>query len=74
MKENVLFSAEQMVTEIPRETWEQHLEQEPKDISKTLGFLTKAHHLIRNFVVKELPSVGKPLSPGLISEELGLSS
>jgi hypothetical protein len=74
MKENVLLGAGQLFTEIPRETWEQHLEQAPKDISKILGFMTKAHHLVRNFVVRELPIVGKPLSPGLISEELKLSS
>jgi hypothetical protein len=73
MKENVLLSAGQMVTDIPRETWEQHIEQAPKDISKMLGFMTNTHHLVRNFVVRELPSVGKPLSPGLISEELNLS-
>jgi hypothetical protein len=73
MKENVLLSAGQMLTEIPRETWEQHLEQAPKDISKTLGFMTDVHHLIRNFVVRELPRAGKPLSPNLISEELDLS-
>ena len=73
MKENVLVSAGQMFTEIPRETWQQHLEQAPKDISKMLEFMTDAHHLVRNFVVRELPSVGKPLSPGLISKELNLS-
>ena len=73
MKENVLLSTGQMVTEIPRETWEQHVEQAPKDIAKILGFMTKAHHLVRNFVVKKLPLVGKPLSPELISAELDLS-
>ena len=73
MKENVLFSAGHMFTEIPRETWEKHVEQTPKDISKMLGFMTGAHHLVRNFAVRELPIVGKPLSPGLISEELKLS-
>jgi hypothetical protein len=73
MKENVLLSAGQMITEIPRESWEQHLEQAPKDIAKTLSFMTKTHHLIRNFVVRELPRIGKPLSPELISAELNLS-
>jgi hypothetical protein len=73
MKENVLLSAGQLFTEIPRETWEQHLEQAPKDIAKILSFMTNAHHLVRNFVVRELPIVGKPLSPGLISAELNLS-
>ena len=73
MKENVLLSAGQMFTEIPRETWAQHLEQAPKDIAKTLSFMTKTHHLIRNFVVRELPRFGNPLSPELISKELDMS-
>jgi hypothetical protein len=73
MKETVLLSAGQLFTEIPRKTWQQHVEQAPKDIAKTLGFMTKAHHLVRNFVVRELPSNGKSLSPQLISAELNLS-
>jgi hypothetical protein len=74
MRENVLLSAGQLFTEIPRETWEQHVKQAPEDIAKTLGFMTDVHHLIRDFVVRELPRAGKPLSPKLISEELDLSS
>ena len=73
MKEHVLLSAGQLFTEIPREKWEQRVAQAPKDIAKTLNFMTDAHHLIRNFVVRELPSFGKPLSPELISEGLDLS-
>jgi hypothetical protein len=73
MKETVLLSAGQMFTEIPRETWEQHLEQAPIDIAKTLSFMTNAHHLIRNFVVRELPRASMPLSSELISEELEMS-
>ena len=35
--------------------------------------MTKAHHLIRYFVVRELPRIGKPIPPELISEELNMS-
>ena len=72
MKEHVLLSAGQLFTKIPRKTWEQRVEQAPKDIAKTLSFMTEAHHLIRNFVVRQLPGIGKPLSPELISEEVDL--
>ena len=72
MKEYVLSSAGHRFTEIPREIWEQHLEQAPRDISKTLSFMTKAHHLIRYFVVRELPRIGKPIPPVLISDELNI--
>ena len=70
MKENILASAGNQLTEIPREIWEQHEDQTLQDISKVLGFMTKAHHLIRYFVVQELPRLGKPIPPELISEAL----
>lgn len=70
MKENILASAGNQLTEIPREIWEQHEAQTLQDISKVLGFMTKAHHLIRYFVVQELPRLGKPIPPELISEAL----
>jgi hypothetical protein len=60
VKENILASAGNQLTEIPREIWEQHEAQTLQDISKVLGFMTKAHHLIRYFVVP----------PELISDEL----
>jgi hypothetical protein len=36
------------------------------------GFMSKEHHLVRNSVVRELPRVGKPLSPDHISRELNM--
>ena len=72
MKENILSSAGNQLTKIPREIWEQHVDQTSKDIPKVLGFMTEAHHLIRYFVVKELPRIGKPIAPERISEELDI--
>ena len=73
MKEYVLSGAGNQLAEIPREIWEQHVEQTPQGISKMLSFMTKAHHLIRYFVVRELARIGKPIPPELISEELDMS-
>ena len=73
MKEYVLTGEGHRFTEIPRATWEQHVAQAPQDISKRLSFMTKTHHLIRYFVVRKLPRIGKPISPELISEELNMS-
>ena len=38
-----------------------------------LGFMSKPHHRVRNFVVRMLPKEGKPLSPGFIAEALNLA-
>jgi hypothetical protein len=73
MKDHVLITEGQKFTEIPGEIWEQHVAQTLQDISKMLGFMTNAHHLIRYFAVRELPRIGKPIPSELISEELNLS-
>jgi hypothetical protein len=38
-----------------------------------LNFMSDDHHLVRKFVVGELPGFGKPVPPVLISEELEIS-
>ena len=70
MKENVYVRNGRKFIEMPRETWEQHIAQAPKDCSQILSFMTEEHHLIRYFVVRELPHIGKPIPPELISDEL----
>ena len=70
MKENVLVRKDRKFIEMPRETWEQHIAQAPKECSHTLSFMTEEHHLIRYFVVKKLPHIGKPILPELISDVL----
>ena len=73
MKENVLMGKGSKFIEISRETWDQHIAQAPQDCSKILSFMTEEHHMIRYFVVRELPHIGKPIPPELISEELKMS-
>ena len=72
MKENVLMRKGHEFIEMPKKTWEQHLAQAPQDYAKILNFMTEEHHLIRHFVVRELPEIGKPIPPELISDKLKL--
>lgn len=37
-----------------------------------LGFMSEAHHRVRDYVVLELPRSGKPLTPERIAQELQL--
>ena len=73
MQEYVISSDGHKFTEIPRQTWEQHVEQSPQEVSKVLSFMTEAHHSVRNFVVGKLPGIGKPIPPEMISKELNMS-
>ena len=72
-KDYVLSGAGHSFTEIPRKIWEQHVELAPNDISKMLRFMSPAHHLIRYFVVREMPRIGKPIAPERISRNLNMS-
>jgi len=72
MRENVLIGRGRQIIEIPRKEWENGLAGRLPHIEARLKFMTKDHHLLRNFVVREIPKVGKPLSPEFIARELNL--
>ena len=72
MSETILLGRGHQMKSIPREMWETHLSQIPQHGHDRLGFMTKEHHQVRYFVVKELPRVGKPLEPGYIAQVLDL--
>jgi hypothetical protein len=37
-----------------------------------LAFMSEDHHRVRNYVVRELPRVGGPISPARLAEDLNL--
>jgi hypothetical protein len=61
-----------MVT-VPRKQWEEVLNQAPARMKERLAFMSPQHHLVRNFVVRELPRYGRPIPATLISKKLRLS-
>jgi hypothetical protein len=70
MSENILLGQGQEINEFPRTAWEKHLVEAPKHMEQRLSFMTDAHHLVRYFVVTELPRKGKPIDPETISSAL----
>jgi hypothetical protein len=42
------------------------------NLENLFDFMVEEHHLVRNFVVRELPRVGAPLSPEVIARSLHL--
>ncbi len=72
MKEQVLSVTENQFSEIPRELWVQHVQQRATELPELLDFMSKDHHLIRYFVVRELPRLAKPIPPEHIAEKCGL--
>jgi len=72
MNEKILMGQGSLITKITREDWEQGLSGVPQHVEAMLSFMSDEHHLVRNFVVRELPVVGKPLSSAFIARELNL--
>ena len=72
MSDVILIGRQEKILEAPAEHLKKHLAgmQNP---SPRLSFMTGEHHLVRNFVVRELPrNQAKPLSPDDISHRLQL--
>ncbi len=72
MDGKVLLGRGKQILEILEAQWKQQLEPVPEHTREMLRFMTEQHHQIRNFSVRELMNTGKPLSPGFISERLGI--
>jgi len=70
MSETVLVGHGEHLTSVPRDDWEQELSEAPDFISRRLEFMSPDHHVVRNFVVRELPRCGKPISIKHISRAL----
>ncbi|HXU08309.1 MAG TPA: hypothetical protein VN743_04875 [Blastocatellia bacterium] len=73
MDENVLIGRGREILSISREHWETQLRQAPARIKPRLDFMTRNHHRVRYFVVRELPRSGGPISPEFIASALRLS-
>jgi hypothetical protein len=72
MTEAVLIGRGDTISRIARSDWEQELSAAPQSIGQRLAFMSHAHHLVRNFVVRELPRLGRPISLAEISDALNL--
>jgi hypothetical protein len=57
---------------IPRVLWQKQVSKRAKTLQAGLAFMSAEHHSVRNFVVRELPRVGEPLSPEFIAQKLGM--
>jgi len=73
MADTVLIGRGDTIDSILREKWEHELSSAPETIARRLEFMSREHHRVRNFVVRELPQLGRPISLAEISESLQLT-
>jgi hypothetical protein len=56
----------------PSLLWHRRVSRGAKHLRASLGFMTPEHHKVRDFAVRELPRLGKPIPPEFIGQNLGL--
>jgi hypothetical protein len=72
VKNSLLLGLWRYLVPVPRMVWQSQVSGSAKETESSLDFMSQEHHLIRNFVVRELPRFGKPLTPEFIAQELGM--
>jgi hypothetical protein len=70
--DNILLGFSRFMIPIPRFIWKRQLPAKERHLTASTGFMSEQHHAVRNHVVKELPRVGKPLSPESIAQSVNL--
>jgi hypothetical protein len=72
MKNKLMFGLWRYIINVPPFLWQKQVAQGKGRLEQEQGSLSEEKRVIHHFVVRELPSNGKPLSPELISNKLGL--
>jgi hypothetical protein len=69
---SILLGLHRFMLRIPHPVWQQEIARSERAAKASIEFMTVEHHRVRDFVVRELPRVGKPISPGMIEQSLSL--
>ncbi|HLF26465.1 MAG TPA: hypothetical protein VJG32_09015 [Anaerolineae bacterium] len=72
MRNQLLLGLGRRLLSIPPFIWQRQVKRNAQRARAGLGFMSDDHHRVRDFVVTELPSVGQPLLPGMIAQQLNL--
>lgn len=72
MNKRLLVGLWRCLLPVPPQLWQGQISKNARGLDDGLDFMTPEHHLVRNFVVREIPSLGQPLSPDIIAGKLGL--
>jgi hypothetical protein len=73
MKNNTQLGLGRYMVPIPRIIWQRIISKTAqKETVRLASIRSEAHHLAHDFVVKEMPRVGEPLSPEFIGQKLNM--
>ena len=72
MSNSMLLGIGRRMVPIPPLFWHRHVSRGARRLRDSLGFMSPEHHLVRDFAVRELPRLGKPMPPEFIGQNLNL--
>jgi len=70
----LLVGAGREIRRVPDDAFVQAMQDLPARMAARLAFMTRDHHAVRDFVVREMPRERTPLSPVVIANTLGLDA
>lgn len=73
MTNSILLGVGRHLIPVPALLWQRQIANSGRAARASLAFMTADHHRVRDFVVRELPRLGTPLSPESIAESLALA-
>ena len=72
MNKSLLLGLWRFILRIPRPIWQQEVARSARASEKSLAFMTADHHKVRDFVVREMPRIARPIPPELIAQSLDM--
>jgi hypothetical protein len=73
MKKSLLLGLGRFLLPVPRPLWQRAIDRSAQAARKSLAFMTTDHHLVRDFVVREMPRLGEAIVPELIARRLKMT-
>lgn len=72
MSGHVLTGVGREIHSVPDDAFQKSLKALPARMASRLAFMSRNHHSVRDFAVRELPRRDRPLSPAQIAQVSGL--
>lgn len=73
MSGHVLTGVGREIHSVPDDAFQKSIKALPARMASRLAFMSRNHHAVRDFAVRELPRQDRPLSPVQIAQVTGLT-
>lgn len=73
MSGHLLIGVGREIYSVPDDAFQKSVKELPVRMASPLAFMSRNHHSVRDFAVRELPRQDRPLSPRQIAQVTGLT-